>query len=326
MGINTPRSKPQPPGSVTEPVLPAEARPRRAWIPDQPWPAATEAAAARLQARDRIGFMQGRLSPPVDGQIQAFPWATWREEFLLARVHGFRVMEWTLDAARLRENPLLTAPGRAEIRQLSADHGLTVASVTGDFFMQAPFFRVEGWTRQARLDDLARTVEACLEMAIPHLVLPLVDNGRIDDPCTEDLVAATLTRLQARYRGTAFTLLFESDFTPDALADFLARFPATGFGVNLDIGNSAALGHAPGPEVATLAPLIRNVHVKDRRRNGHTVPLGTGAADIPAVLAGLRAAGYDGNLILQTARAVDGDDAGVLVHYRDMVCDWLVTA
>ena len=34
--------------------------------------------------RNRVGFMQGRLSPPVDGRIQAFPHDQWHEEFALA--------------------------------------------------------------------------------------------------------------------------------------------------------------------------------------------------------------------------------------------------
>jgi len=326
MGITKRTSTSLAAGSLTHATLPAEARPRSAWVADEAWTAVSENTAVRMLARDRIGFMQGRLSAPVDGQIQAFPWGNWRTEFLLARVHGFRVMEWTLDADRLRENPLLTLLGQAEVRQLSDDHGLQVGSVTGDFFMQAPFFRATGAGRQARLDDLARVIDACLAMAVPFLVLPLVDDGRVDGPRTADAVVEALTALQARYRGAPFTLLFESDFPPDALAAFVGRFPSTGFGVNLDLGNSAALGHDSVREVELLAPLIRNVHVKDRTRGGPTVPLGAGAADLPASLAALRRVGYTGNLILQTARADDGDHAGVLVRYRDLVCDCMVTA
>ena len=41
------------------------------------------------------------------------------------------VVEWTLDQARLHENPLLTADGQAEVRALSAETGVRVASITG---------------------------------------------------------------------------------------------------------------------------------------------------------------------------------------------------
>ena len=54
----------------------------------------------------RIGFMQGRLSPQVDGKIQAFPWQHWRDEFPAAQKLNIPLMEWTLDHDRLtEENP-----------------------------------------------------------------------------------------------------------------------------------------------------------------------------------------------------------------------------
>ena len=52
-------------------------------------------------ARQRIGFMQGRLSALVDGKIQAFPWDEWREEFPRAKALGLGRMEWTIDQERL---------------------------------------------------------------------------------------------------------------------------------------------------------------------------------------------------------------------------------
>ena len=34
-----------------------------------------------VESSNRIGFMQGRLSPIPKGRIQSFPWETWQEEF-----------------------------------------------------------------------------------------------------------------------------------------------------------------------------------------------------------------------------------------------------
>ena len=41
------------------------------------------------------------------------------EEFSRAKTLGLGRMEWTLDQARLRDNPLTTAAGRAEILRLA---------------------------------------------------------------------------------------------------------------------------------------------------------------------------------------------------------------
>ncbi len=40
-----------------------------------------------------LGIMQGRLVPPVDGKIQAFPAGSWERELLLARQAGLDLIE-----------------------------------------------------------------------------------------------------------------------------------------------------------------------------------------------------------------------------------------
>ena len=55
----------------------------------------------------KIGFMQGRLSPLVNGQIQSFPFDDWDKEFPQAQKLGFECVEWTLDYPKLKENPFL---------------------------------------------------------------------------------------------------------------------------------------------------------------------------------------------------------------------------
>src|SRR5262249_31940386 len=107
------------------------------------------------------------------------------------------------------------------------------------------------------------------------------------------------------------------------VATFIARFPADVFGVNYDTGNSAALGFDCGAEIAAYASRIVNVHVKDRVRGGTTVPLGTGSADLPRAVRLLRAAGYTGRYILQTARAADGHHAGALARHPARLRAWL---
>ncbi len=86
----------------------------------------------------RIGFMQGRLSPVINGKIQEFPWKSWRQEFDIASRLGFSLMEWTLDQERLYESPLMTEIGQLEIIKLSHNYGIRIPSLTGDCFMQSP--------------------------------------------------------------------------------------------------------------------------------------------------------------------------------------------
>lgn len=271
----------------------------------------------------RIGFMQGRLSPMVNGKIQAFPWDHWRQEFSFAQHHGFPLMEWTLDQDRLYENPLMTPSGRREIRHLMAEYGLSVASLTGDCFMQAPFYKADDANRSGLLEDLKNVLTSCAEVGIRYVVIPLVDNGRLESMAQENNLRTGLESVYPILEQGRMKVVFESDYPPARLAAFIGSFPKPFFGINFDIGNSASLGFDPTEEIAAYGEWIDNVHVKDRKRSGSTVPLGTGNADFPKIFRALAQIKYSGNFILQTARAVDNDHAGALCRYRDMVVGWL---
>lgn len=277
-------------------------------------------------ASERIGFMQGRLSAMVDGKIQAFPWYEWPEEFPRANALGLTRIEWTIDQDRLRENPLNTAAGQQEIVKLSGQHRLGITSLTGDCFMQAPFWKSEGETQRSLIEDLDLVLASCSRLGIEFVVIPLVDNGGIENETqAETLRRALLERTEALSRQ-GVKIVFESDLPPAPLAQFIERFPPEVFGINYDSGNSAALGYDPAEEIAAYAPRILNVHVKDRLRGGTTVPLGTGSADLAKAIGLIEKSGYRGQYILQTARAADGDHAGALARYRDKTVRWIEDA
>lgn len=275
-----------------------------------------------MQTNTRLGFMQGRLSPMVDGKIQAFPWNSWQNEFPAAQSLGLGLMEWTLDQERLYQNPLLTPQGQQEIRCLCQAHRLAIPSLTGDCFMQAPFWKANGRDKAMLETDFIAIARACAEVGIEMIVVPLVDNGRLENEQQEEALLTCMMAHADLFRALGLRIIFESDFAPGELARFIGRLPADAFGVNYDIGNSAALGYKPEEEFAAYGPRIVNVHVKDRVLGGTTVPLGTGNADFPTVFRLLREAAYVGYLIMQTARARDDDHAGTLRQYMGQIEAW----
>jgi L-ribulose-5-phosphate 3-epimerase len=272
---------------------------------------------------ERLGFMQGRLCERVEGKIQAFPWGDWENEFPAAAAIDLHLMEWTLDQNRLYENPLMMADGQKTIRGLCQQHGVSIPSLTGDCFMQAPFWKASGQARTDLHADFLAIGRACSAVGIRMMVVPLVDNGRLDTAEREDDLVDFLLAQQPFLAEHQLQVIFESDFTPPELARFIARLPAERFGINYDIGNSAALGFDPAEEFAAYGARVVNVHVKDRVLGGTTVPLKSGCADFDVVFAVLAQQNYQGNFILQTARAADGNHAEVLRSYRDMTQQWM---
>ncbi len=189
--------------------------------------------------------------------------------------------------------------------------------------MQAPFWKVDGQARADLQSDFLAIVRACAAVGIRMIVVPLVDNGRLASSEQENVLVDFLLAQQSFLARYHLQVIFESDFIPTELARFIARLPTEHFGINYDIGNSAALGFKPAEEFAAYGARVINVHVKDRALGGTTLPLKTGGADFDAVFVSLAQKNYQGNFILQTARAAEGNHSEVLSRYRDMTQQWM---
>ena len=216
----------------------------------------------------------------------------------------------------------MTTAGQQEIRELSDHYAISIPSLTGDCFMQAPFYKVTGKDRESLLQDLKNIIKACGLLKIEFIVFPLVDNGRLENSEQEKALLKGLSLVESDLHKYSIKIIFESDFIPVRLNAFNDQFSPDNYGINYDTGNSAAMGFDPREEIKAYGRRILNVHIKDRFLHGTTVPLGQGNADIPKVIEELNSVGYNGNYILQTARA-DDDHADVLTQYRNQVIEWI---
>jgi len=268
----------------------------------------------------RIGFMQGRLSPIRNGRIQSFPWGTWQEEFDIASRLSLRKIEWTIDSVDFDSNPLLTLSGRQEIICLKSLFNMEIPSVTCDYFMENPPWKSDAGQILVGIESI---LSGMINIDSKILVVPLVDNSSMGFSVKISQVVEFFNPISNLLRKSGIRIAFETDLSPGPFAEFIREFDADIYGINYDIGNSASLGFDPTKEFEAYGTRIINVHIKDRLLGGTTVPLGSGNADFPLVLRCLNEWGYVGNLIMQTARADDGNHAGALNQYRDQVVRWL---
>ena len=265
--------------------------------------------------------MQGRLSPIVDNKIQSFPWKNWQQEIETASKNNINIIEWTIDDDRLYENPLLTDKGRKEINYLTKKNKVKISSLTGDCFMQNPFWKTHGEHKKKLQDDFINILYACKKTSISIILIPLVDNGSIENQEQEEELFAFLSSKEKLIKELSLRVCFESDFPPQKLNKFISRYDKQVFGINYDTGNSSAMGFNPYEEFEEYGNRIINVHIKDRPLGGATVPLGDGNADLDGILSLLKKYNYDDNLILQTARSYSGEHLGVLLKYHKMIKD-----
>ena len=69
--------------------------------------------------------------------------------------------------------------------------------------------------------------------------MPLVDNGKLENKNQYEFLINYLNDLKYFFIEKNIFILFESDFEPIQLKEFIERFPENTFGINYDIGNSA---------------------------------------------------------------------------------------
>ena len=266
-----------------------------------------------------IGFMQGRLSPIIDEKIQAFPFGSWEEEFPQAQKLGFRCLEWTLDYPKLNSNPLLQANFKEKILNLSKKYSISVPSITLDCFMQRPF-----WKKKNELifndliQDLERIIFSAQSIGAGILVIPLVDNGSIENSYEFNILKKTINSIQNILKLNSIRIAFESDYPPLKLRSLIDEFNHEFIGINYDTGNSASLGYDPEEEILIYGDRIINVHIKDRFIKGNTVRLGFGDANFNKVFKNLILKNYKGNYILQTARSennLHSEELGINLNY-----------
>jgi hexulose-6-phosphate isomerase len=143
----------------------------------------------------------------------------------------------------------------------------------------------------------------CQLAGIERMVLPFVDQSKINTPQDETLVVEILAALLPKAEANSVELHLETSLAPVPFAALLDRLPHRWLKANYDSGNSSSLGYIPKEEFTAYGNRIGSVHIKDRIRGGGTVPLGTGDADLEGVFTGLEKIGYRGDYVLQVARS-----------------------
>ena len=131
--------------------------------------------------KNRIGFMQGRLSEPVDNKIQSFPIYTWQKEFKWAKNIDLKKYGMDYRLQKYFAEPLMQINGRVQINFLKEKYDLNIPSITCDCFMQQPFWKESNPEKSKKLINLFNIlVKACNEIECRIIVLPLVDNGKLE--------------------------------------------------------------------------------------------------------------------------------------------------
>ena len=251
-----------------------------------------------------IGIMQGRLSPRIDGKIQAYPEKTWQKEFEIAQEIGYAAIEWIVEKP-LEVNALMSKSGMQQIKEIILKTGVRIDFICADIFMQQPLIRMSQEIREENKEHLKNILVSAKEVGAIGVEIPFVDASSIKSESEINELISCMQEAFELAKEIGMKISLETDLNPTSFKELLDRINLNHVQANYDIGNSASLGFDPIEEINAIGKRILNVHVKDRKFGSTTVPLGTGDADIKLSLSRLSEINYLGGITMQAARGSD---------------------
>mgnify|MGYP001607323266 CR=1 FL=1 len=256
-----------------------------------------------LGKNPKIGIMQGRLSNPHNNRIQSFPVLSWKQEFEKAEKCQFDVIEWIFD--EYKQNPILSSDGISEIRSLCKKHSIAINAICADYFMVEKLFHESHDNLEKNIKMLKELILQAKKLEISFIEIPLVDSSSLKTTNDKIELRNNLERVIPLAEKNDVIIVLETDLLPLDFKQLLSEFNHPNITANYDSGNSTSLGYNSKEELNTLGKWIKNVHVKDRKLHGGTVPLGSGDTNFDLFFSTLSEIQYLGDLIIQGARSTD---------------------
>ncbi len=268
----------------------------------------------------KIGIMQGRLSPMIDNRIQAFPYEYWEKEFKIASENNIHSIEWIFDEYK---NPITDNTQIHQIEKLSSKYNVNINSLCCDFFMNNLLFRISKDEQRKNILVLKELIKNSHVLGIKILEIPLVDSSSMKSENDEEELIINLKAISQDAKDLGIFIGLETDYPPQKILKLLKKINDDNIVLNYDIGNSVSLGFDPKEELTLLGKYIKNIHIKDRKIHGSTVPFGEGDVDFDLFFSTLKDIDYKGDLILQGARIENESPEITCLKYRDFVLKYI---
>lgn len=244
-----------------------------------------------------FGIMQGRLSDKNGAPLQSFPIEAWKVEFFRAKRVGFDNIEWLVDGVSDEHNPIFSPSGRRQIREQIIKSGIRVESLCAHTLIDGDLIKTRR-ARATRIDYMKRLIESSADIGIKRIIIPAMGTSGLEN---EDASESMVDMLMSVAPGSDNLFLLETDLSHWKIIHFIAKLDLSNIGVVLDIGNVNALGFDFSQEIKALGGIIREVHIKDRRRvDGKSVRLGRGGSPFGLVSNELAKIHWSGCFVLET--------------------------
>lgn len=255
-----------------------------------------------------------------------------------------RLASLELNACQLGVHPDsdMNEAAAVQIREAAKKHGIRITAIWAGWSAPAVWDFYEGPRtlgivpeayREKRVGEIKTEAAFARLLGVTDVITHL--GFLLEDPNSPNFrsVADTIADIAGELKEHGQYFLFETgQETPVAMLRFIEEVNTGNIGINLDTANLILYGKANTADaLEVFGSYVRNTHFKDGfypttgRSLGHECALGDGKANIPAVIAGLKACGYEGPYIIE--REISGEQQTKdIARARDLIRKCLAEA
>lgn len=267
--------------------------------------------------KSKFLVVQGRTITQTEEQIQYFP-KNWEEEFPIIQELGFDGIEWIFDKKSENTNPIVIEQEHQKIKDISEKFNVSLENIVFDWFMEEPFLRDNEQDTRESIKKLISLITLSAKIGFKRIIFPILENNAIKKDELDKLVKIFQNEIIPVLEKMNIEIHFETDLEPEKELELMKNMSNKKTKICFDMGNSTSFGYEGELVLETMKDYLGTVHIKDRKINGPTVPLGTGDVDFEKIFKKLHDINFIGPFTFQIYRDKNSDNKKLLkesLHY-----------
>ena len=261
-----------------------------------------------MEILKNISVTQGRLVPnskdkKFKNKIQQFPDKLWIKELKILYQNKIKYIEWVISKENFNLNPITKKIKLKIIKNHLRINNVHIRSVDLDFLVYSSFFNKKSTTKIKKKIDLI--IKNAIKLNVKYIIFPFLEKQSLINSERKQKVLTYLNFLLKKYEKK-ISFLIEIDLKPKDVLIYIKNFKGK-IGITYDTGNSAGLGYK-FKEEKNYFKFVKNIHLKDKLKNGKSTRLGKGNYNFKKLFNFLKKINYRYGINLQTARSKNGND------------------
>jgi len=257
---------------------------------------------------ENISVTQGRLVPvskdkKFKNKIQQFPDKLWKKELTILYQNNIKFIEWVISIENFNLNPITKKNMLKIIKNVLRINNVHIRSIDLDFLVNSNFFNIKD-TKQIK-EKIDLIIKNAIKLDVKYIIFPFLEKQSLINNERKKKVIKYLNFLLKKYEKK-INFLIEIDLKPKDVLVYIKNFKGK-IGITYDTGNSAGLGHK-FTEEKNYFKFVKNIHIKDKLKNGKSVRPGKGNYNFKKLFKFLKKINYQHGINLQTARSKYGND------------------